>query len=148
MTPGDDASTGHTLVRHQEALAVVRLGPGADIPARATSTTLLSVTATGTETSLVCAAAGVPAKARPAGPYTAFSVRGPLDLALTGVLHRLLGPLAEAEVPVFTVSTFDTDWVLVPSADADRAAQAWREHGHQVTDTATEQDTDQDGAQQ
>lgn len=79
-----------TLVRHPEALVVVRLGPGAEIPKWATSATLFSVTATSTETSLVCAAAGVPKKTRPSEPYTAFSVAGTLDLALTGVLHGLL----------------------------------------------------------
>jgi uncharacterized protein len=59
-------------------------------------------------------------------------VEGPLDPGLTGVLSALLEPLAEAEVPVFTISTFDTDWVLVPSEEAGRAAEAWRRTGHTV----------------
>jgi len=118
-----------TLLRHDEPLAVVRLGPGADVPDWATSATLFSVTATATETSLVCGAAGVPRKARHSGPWTAFAVEGPLDLALTGVLHELLTPLAEAEVPVLTLATFDTDWILVPADAADRAAEAWRRRG-------------------
>ncbi len=118
-----------TLLHHPEHLAVVRLGPGAEIPAWATSATLFSVTATATETSLVCARAGVPRKARQGGPYVAFSVEGTLDLTLTGVLSRILAPLAEAEVPVFTIATFDTDWVLVPAADAAKATDAWRRAG-------------------
>ena len=89
-------------------------GPGADVPAWATAATLFSVTATATETSLVCGAAGVPRKAPSEGPYLAFSVAGTLDHALVGVLSGLLAPLADAAVPVFTLSTFDTDWVLVP----------------------------------
>ena len=71
----------------------------------------------------------VPRKAKQEGPYVAFSVEGTLDLALTGVLSRILVPLAEAEVPVFTLATFDTDWVLVPVGQAERATEVWRGAG-------------------
>jgi hypothetical protein len=126
------AST-HTLLRYAEPLAVVRLGPGADVPSWATSATLFSVTATAAETSLVCGMAGVPNKARPQGPFTAFQVEGPLDFALTGVLSALLAPLADAGISVFTISTFDTDWVLVASERADEAEEVWRRSGHTVS---------------
>jgi hypothetical protein len=121
-----------TLLRHGEPLVVARLGPGADIPPWASSGTLFSVTATASETSLVCGARGVPRKVRQQGPFVAFSVQGTLDFALTGVLAGLLTPLSEAGISVFTISTFDTDWVLVPAAEGDRAAEVWRRSGHEV----------------
>ena len=31
-----------------------------------------------------------------------------------------------------TLSTFDTDWILVPTGMADRAEEAWRRSGHTV----------------
>ncbi|MFC4786102.1 ACT domain-containing protein [Nocardioides sp. MAHUQ-72] len=120
------------LNQFPETLAVVRLGPGSEIPAWAESSSIFSVTATATETSVVCAGRSVPTKAVHHKPFTAFAVEGPLDFALTGVLVELLTPLAEAEISVFTLSTFDTDWVLVPTADAARAAEAWRDAGHEV----------------
>ena len=121
-----------TLEQFQEKLAVVRLGPGAEVPDWAESSSLFSVTATAVETSVVCAMRSVPRKAKQAGPFTAFAVKGPLDLTLTGVLSTLLLPLAAAEISVFTISTFDTDWVLVPVNDAERAAEEWRRSGHEV----------------
>ena len=121
-----------TLEVFPEQLAVVRLGPGAEIPAWAESSSLFSITAAATETSLVCAKRSVPAKARQAGPFTAYQVRGPLDFALTGVLAGLLVPLAEAEISVFTISTFDTDWILVPREASDAAAEAWVAAGDSV----------------
>ncbi len=124
--------TTYTLLRHAEHLAVVKLAVGADVPAWAGSSSLLSISATASETSIVCAAAGVPTKARPQGPFTAFEVAGPLDFALTGVLAALLLPLADEEISVFTISTFDTDWILVPADAADRAAEAWRRRGHDI----------------
>ena len=121
------------LSRYPETLAVVRLGPGAEVPSWAESSSLFSITVTATETSIVCAARSVPTKSVHQRPFTAFEVEGPLDFALTGVLAQLLAPLAEAEISVFTLSTFDTDWILVPGGDADRAAEEWRRAGHEVT---------------
>ena len=122
----------YTLTRHPDALAVVRLGPGSELPSWATSSTLFSVTATATETSLVCHASTVPTKARREGPFVAYEVAGPLDFALTGVLTTLLAPLAEAGISVFTISTFDTDWILVRADAADSADEAWKAAGHTI----------------
>lgn len=121
-----------TLQRFPETLAVVRLGPGAELPTWAESSSIFSITATATETSLVCAARSVPGKARALKPLTAFAVEGPLDFALTGVLSSLLAPLAEAEISIFALSTFDTDWILVAVSDADRVEEVWRENGHTI----------------
>ena len=129
--------TGLTLVQHEEPLAVVRLGPGSEIPDWATGATVFSVTATATETSLVCGRAGVPRKAKQRGPFTAFSVAGTIDFSLS----RLLAPLAEADVPAFTISTYDTDWVLVPARSADTAVEAWRGAGLAIA--SADEPTDQ-----
>ena len=59
--------------------------------------------------------------------FRAFQVEGPLDFALTGVLAGLLAPLARAGVPVFVLSTFQTDYLLVREEMAERAAQALSE---------------------
>lgn len=120
------------LLRFPETLAVVRLGPGADLPPWAESSSIFSVTATATETSLVCAARSVPTKARAQRPMTAFAVEGPLEPAATGVLVAVLGPLAEDAIGAVTISTFDTAWVLVARADAERAEAAWRRSGLDV----------------
>lgn len=126
------APASHTLRRYPETLAVVRLPAGAEVPAWAESSSLFSVTATASETSLICAGRSVPTKVRHEKPFTAFEVEGPLDFALTGVLSGLLAPLAEAGISVFTISTFDTDWILVRTGEADRAAAVWQAEGHTV----------------
>jgi hypothetical protein len=120
------------LFRYPETLAVVRLGPGSEIPAWAESSSVFSITATATETSVVCASRNVPSKSRHQRPFTAFRVEGPLDLTEPGILAGLLTPLAEDGIPVFVQSTFDTDWILVPAGQADRAEEAWRRSGHET----------------
>lgn len=126
------AAASYSISRFPETLAVVRLAAGAEIPEWAESSSIFSITATATETSLVCAGRSVPKKARHEKPFTAFSVDGPLDFGLTGVLVALLTPLAEDGISVFTISTFDTDWILVPTSQANRAEESWRRSGHTV----------------
>jgi hypothetical protein len=131
--------TSYSLARYPETLAVVQLGPGAEIPDWAESSSVFSITATATETSIVCAARNVPAKARHDKPYTAFAVEPEpdspdfdLSSGVTGVLVALLSPISEAGISVFVLSTFGTDWILVPKNDADRAEEAWRRSGHEI----------------
>ena len=49
---------------------------------------------------------------------------GTLEHSLTGVLVSLAGPLADAGMPIFALSSFDTDYLLVPGAELERAR--WR----------------------
>jgi hypothetical protein len=120
------------LARYPETLAVVRLAPGAEIPEWAESSSVFSITATATETSLICAGRSVPRKALHKKPFTAFCVTDELDVEETGVLAALLAPLAEDGIPVLTLSTYSTDWILVPTAKADAAEEAWRRSGHET----------------
>jgi uncharacterized protein len=64
--------------------------------------------------------------------FRALAVAGPLDFALTGVLAALAVPLAEAGVPIFAVSTYDTDHLLVRAERLGEAIAALEAAGHQV----------------
>lgn len=59
-------------------------------------------------------------------------MEGPLDFGLTGILAGLTAPLATTGIPVFAVSTFDTDYLMVRAESLDGAAQALRAAGHRV----------------
>lgn len=121
-----------TLASYPEKLAIVKLPPGAEVPRWAESSSLFSVTATATETSLVCAGRSVPTKTPSIRPLIAHRVVDELDPGQIGVLASLLVPLAEAGVPAYTLSTFETDWILVRVTDAEAAAEAWRRRGHRI----------------
>ena len=125
-------SPSYQLQQFPEKLAVVKLPPGAEVPSWAGSSSLFSITATATETSVVCAGRSVPTKVVGWKGLTAFALMGELDNRVAGVLSELLAPLAEAEISVFTISTHETNWILVPVADAETAAEAWRRRGHTV----------------
>jgi hypothetical protein len=115
-------------------MAIVRLEPDAAVPGWASrpDAGLQSVVRTRAELSIVCPEAHVPPGAPAERGWRALEVSGPLDLAATGVLAALIVPLAEAAVPVFAVSTYDTDYVLVPGGRLPDAAAALRTAGHGV----------------
>lgn len=111
---------------------VCRLPAGADPPPDPGSGAFFSVTRTAEETSVVCADADAPDGARIEGPFAALRVAGTLDFALTGILVSLTAPLAEAGVSAFALSTFDTDYLLVPRGSLGEARAALAAAGCQV----------------
>jgi hypothetical protein len=113
-------------------LAICRLDPQEAVPLWAGASDFSSVTRTREELSIVCREADVPEGIRREGGWRIFKVEGPLDFALTGVLASLAGPLSEAGVSLFAVSTFDTDYVMVREDDMERAAETLRAAGHSV----------------
>ncbi|MCE5342364.1 MAG: ACT domain-containing protein [Eubacteriales bacterium] len=88
------------------------------------------VAKTDAELSLVCPTSYAPAGtlAREDG-WRAFRVAGVLPFSLTGVLSRLTGVLAAKGVPVFAVSTFETDYVLVKQERWQEALAALESDG-------------------
>jgi hypothetical protein len=112
--------------------AVCRLEGDAVVPEWATVRGFVSVTRTADELSIVCAEGAAPDGTRCERGWRCLKVAGPLDLGMTGVVSALTRPLMEASVPVFVVSTFDTDYLLVRSKDVDGATAALRGAGHIV----------------
>lgn len=123
-----------SLIAIETTLAIVRLPPDAGLPWWAASSTLLSLTRTPDETSIVCDEALVPASVVADRGHRALRVAGPLPLDAIGVLAWLANPLAAARVPIFVISTFDTDYILVPGGRLAAAIEALREAGHSVTE--------------
>lgn len=130
-------ATSWELTRHDVRVGLAQLPAHASVPRWALDdgydTPFWSVTRTPDELSVVCAWEALPGTVTGVGPFTAFSIDGPLDHSLIGVLAGLLAPLADAGISVLAESTFDTDWILVPTPQADQAVQTWTAAGHHVT---------------
>jgi hypothetical protein len=120
------------LILLQENFGVCRLGAQDPLPAWASECAWVSMTRTGDELAVVCPEESVPPDVRCEPGWQALRVAGTLDFSQVGVLASLVSPLAEAGVSVFVVSTFDTDYLLVKSANVEKAAAALRAHGHTV----------------
>ena len=63
--------------------------------------------------------------------WLAMKLEGPFPFSMTGVLASFLQPLAEARIPIFAVSTFDTDYVLIKRENLEQAVAALGAAGHE-----------------
>jgi len=122
-----------TLLRVPDvSVAVCRLVSSHPVSPWMTTGLVWSITRTADELSVICDIAQVPHEVRQEGPFAVFQVQGPLDFALTGIVSQLSAPLAEREIPIFVVSTFDTDYVLVREPLIAAAVAAWTDAGLKV----------------
>jgi len=115
-----------------EPMAVCRLGAQDPIPQWATESPFFSISRTGEELSIVCQQSHVPAGVKSERGWRCFRVKGPLDFGLNGILASLVTPLAEAKISVFSLSTYDTDYVMIKQQNAEPAITTWLHAGHRV----------------
>lgn len=108
-------------------LSIAQLDKGAEIPTWALASSFFSISRTADELSVVCDQSVVPPEVKKVGEWRAFKVLGPLDFSLTGIVASLARVLAEHEIPVFVISTYDTDYVLVQRKHFDNAKSALAE---------------------
>ena len=88
---------------------------------------------TADELSLVCRTEDTPAHttAREDG-WRAFRVAGTMAFSLTGVMAELSARLAERDIPLFAVSTYDTDYVLTKSVSFAKAMDVLEKAGYEI----------------
>jgi len=116
--------------------AVCRLPADASVPDWAAAGNFVSVTRTADELSIVCPLNNVPPEHKPEVPWVCFKLEGPFNFLQVGILASFIGPLAENGVPIFAISTYDTDYVLVREDFAGAASGALQEAGHELTSEA------------
>jgi hypothetical protein len=116
-----------------DRLAVARLGPNDETPGWAAGS-LVSVTRSPRELSVVCDAASVPDGVPAERDWRGLRVEGPLEFSELGVIASLAVPLAQAEISIFVLSTYDTDYLLVREPELGPAAAALRAAGHTVVE--------------
>ncbi|KAG8949329.1 hypothetical protein FRC04_008932 [Tulasnella sp. 424] len=121
------------LILLEKEFALFRLAAQSSIPPQilaqltgtgsSTSCSFISVTRTPEEVSIVTDQ--IPADLDVQDSlWRCIKIKGPLTHDLTGILNNLSTPLRDAEVPIFAVSTWDTDYVLVPKNKVDEAVNA------------------------
>lgn len=123
----------HSFSILPQNFAIARLEPNADLPSAVlASPGFLSITRTAYELSIVCAEDAAAGLARVDKAWRAIKVQGPFAFDQTGVLASFLDPLAVAAIGIFAVSTFDTDYILVKSANLEAAVAALKGAGHRL----------------
>ncbi|TFK41858.1 ACT domain-containing protein [Crucibulum laeve] len=121
MPPPSSSSSLHLQVL-SEPFFVVQLQPGQEVPPCILKDLtggkggFFSVTRTKDEISLVGESyKWMPASYKEQSTWMCIKILGPMEHSLTGIMADFTAPLKEAKVPVFALSTWNTDYVLVPT---------------------------------
>ncbi len=117
------------------SFAICRFAPTLNLPTWAFEGEFFNITRTLEELSIVCLESQVPPDVKAEFGWKGFMLEGPFDFGLTGILSSVLLPLAEAQIGIFALSTFDTDYVLVKEEHFERALETLERAGHVRTPT-------------
>ena len=92
--------------------------------------------ATDEEKSLVCPIARIPENALTVDKHwSAFRIEGVLDFSLIGILSKISSLLAEHNIGIFAISTYNTDYILTKTADFQRALQVLKEAKYTILES-------------
>jgi hypothetical protein len=110
--------------------AIVRLAPDAPVPDWAARGDFNSITRTADELSIVCPTINLPSEVHCSHRWICLKLEGRFPFLQTGVLLSFIEPLSTKDVPIFAISTYDTDYVLIQEGFA-WAVDVLREAGHE-----------------
>ena len=114
-----------------EKLAIVQFPHNEKAP-KWISGNFYSITQTAEELSIVCNQNIVPEGIKADKNWKALKVIGPLEFSLVGILANLSTILAKSNISIFTISTYDTDYILVKKIDLEKAIKALKSAGHNI----------------
>ncbi len=112
--------------------AIVRLAPDAPVPGWAAKVEFTSITRSADELSIVCPVGNLPADVHSPHRWICLKLEGPFPFSQTGVLLSFIEPLSSGGVPIFAISTYDTDYVLIQEEYAGDAVSALQQVGHEL----------------
>ena len=69
--------------------------------------------------------------------WRGFRIQGVLDFSLIGILSKLSGILAQCEIGIFAISTYNTDYILVKEENFERALNVLASEGYEVASIPT-----------
>jgi uncharacterized protein len=116
-----------TLQVSERELAICRLPSGSALPEWIEDSDFVSITRTPDELSIVCDEQCVPGHVTAERHWHLLKVKGPLEFSLTGIMASLVMPLSAAGIPIFALSTYETDYLLVKSEQFDHALEILRD---------------------
>jgi hypothetical protein len=120
------------LLLYPDEITVFRLPVNAKLPEGILSLKWFTISKTLDELSIiiptVCGESifrnGNTAELKEENGWRCFKINSVLDFGLVGILATIVNPLKDAKIPVFVVSTYDTDYVLTKDAFLESAKSA------------------------
>jgi len=112
--------------------ALSKLSPDSCLPDWCQGETLAALVRTTDELSVMCEESLVPDDVISEGNWCALKLLGLLDFSLVGIMARLATTLANVDVSIFAISTYETDYVLIKQNQLDVSLKALNQAGYSI----------------
>lgn len=114
--------------------SIYRLKKDSIVPAWVYNSPFYSVTSTQDELSIVCKTVKITwdEDIKTDKHWRILKINGPLDLSLVGIIATISSLLKENKIPIFTISTFDTDYILVKNQDLKKTMSVLAKTDHKI----------------
>lgn len=123
-----------TLSILKDLFSVYKKDPTSPLPEWLDDCEFYHISKTDEELSIVCPQDFLPANTQAEKDWACIKVEGPLEFSLTGILANILKPLAQQNISVFTISTFNTDYIMVKENTLKASIQTLKEAGYRFTE--------------
>jgi len=114
--------------------AIVQFAADAPWPEWATRGEFTSVSRSSDELSIVCPTENLPPDISSRHRWICLKLEGPFRFSQTGVLLSFIEPLSSNGIPVFAISTYDTDYVLIQEEWSGAALTELQRAGHELSE--------------
>jgi len=122
------------LIILKDTYSIYKLTIESGVPAWVKNSPFYSITRTADELSIVCKHSDSLVEDCEISPdWRILKIQGPLDFSLVGIFAEVSGLLKYCNVSIFTISTYDTDYILVKNQDLDKTVNALINNDHKVT---------------
>lgn len=121
------------LIKLDRSYTIVKVKEEHEIPSRVYLSDFYSVTRTDEEISIITDCDTDFSNLESSSGWKGFKVKGILDFAQTGILHAIIEPLKDNGIPVFVISTFNTDYIFVKNEFFDRSTEILRESSYVIS---------------
>ncbi|MGD1823115.1 MAG: ACT domain-containing protein [Pleomorphochaeta sp.] len=115
---------------NRDDYAICRLSSNEDIPSWCKIEDFVTITKTEDELSLVLKSNQIPDNIKCEKGWNILKIVGPLDFSLIGILSKLSTILADNNIGIFVISTFDTDYILIKKENTNNAIRVLSEKGY------------------
>ncbi|WP_394854994.1 ACT domain-containing protein [Clostridium lamae] len=112
--------------------SVCRLYKNDEIPNWIFNEEFFSITRTEDEVSIVCLQDKVKEEIKCERDWKVLKIEGPLDFSLIGILARISTLMANNDISIFAISTYDTDYILIKEEMIDRAIAVLENNNYKI----------------
>ncbi|CAG7833930.1 unnamed protein product [Allacma fusca] len=139
MATGNAASLNLKLILYPDDFTIYQLPRNTVVPSEVLQSPWYTVSRTDEEVSIILPSAltllqdlkltGRLSDLKEDEGWICLKLEGVFDFSLVGILTEIVNPLKAAQVPVFVVSTFNTDYIFIKAVNLAKAKNALSEGG-------------------